>query len=306
MRTLPKGQYIRHVQHGLGVATQSDAERTSIDYQLHGPKKLATKLVVVEPTNEAPPPKPRLVKARGTSIQLPPVTRVEGDWTPSQAPDPPKKSLPVGIPLGGYTIWGYWELKRISWLRKETVMSEEGRGVVASVKDRIVATVKGVGKITDAVVDTVSGSLVNAIKHTGDVGVAISDVVRGVILGVAEIGADVGKAAKGAVIGVLRSTKEVGGEAVDAVSKTAGAVVKNTAELGGDLGSAAKGAVEGAITGAKDLGLSAEEAASAAATGALKAAGEIGSEAAAQVRDAVTGTIAGVKVVVKEPFRKAV
>ena len=71
------------------------------------------------------------------------------------------------------------------------------------------------------------------------------------------------RAAKGAVIGVLRSTKEGGGEALDALSKTAGAVVKNTAEPGGDLGSAAKGAVESAIVGAKDLGLSAD------ATGAL-------------------------------------
>ena len=31
MRTLPQGQYIKHVQYGLGVVTQSDAERTSID-----------------------------------------------------------------------------------------------------------------------------------------------------------------------------------------------------------------------------------------------------------------------------------
>jgi len=74
MRTLPQGQYIKHVQYGLGVVTQSDAERTAIDFHLHGPKKFATKLMVVELTDEAPPPKPRPAKRRRASTQLPPVT----------------------------------------------------------------------------------------------------------------------------------------------------------------------------------------------------------------------------------------
>jgi len=74
MRTLPQGQYIKHVQYGLGVVTQSDAERTSIGFQLHGPKKFATKLMVAELTDEAPPPKPRPAKRRRASTQLPPVT----------------------------------------------------------------------------------------------------------------------------------------------------------------------------------------------------------------------------------------
>jgi len=74
MRTLPQGQYIKHVQYGLGVVTQSDAERTSFDFHLHGPKKFATKLMVVELTDEAPPPKPRPAKRRRASTQLPSVT----------------------------------------------------------------------------------------------------------------------------------------------------------------------------------------------------------------------------------------
>ena len=64
MRTLPQGQFIKHVQYGLGVVTQSDAERTSIDFHLHGPKKFATRLMTVELTDEAPPPKPRLARAQ--------------------------------------------------------------------------------------------------------------------------------------------------------------------------------------------------------------------------------------------------
>jgi hypothetical protein len=58
MHILPQGQFIKHVQYGLGVVTQSDAERTSIDFHVHGPKKFATQFMTVELTNEAPPPKP--------------------------------------------------------------------------------------------------------------------------------------------------------------------------------------------------------------------------------------------------------
>ncbi len=73
MQTLPEGQFIKHFQYGLGVVTQSDAERTSIDFPLHGPKKFATQLMTVEFTDEAPPPKPQPARRRRTSTQLPPV-----------------------------------------------------------------------------------------------------------------------------------------------------------------------------------------------------------------------------------------
>jgi len=78
MQTLPQGQYIKHFQYGLGVVTQSNAERTSIDFHLHGPKKFATRLMTVELTDEAPPPEPRPAKRRRTSTQLPPVTLSAG------------------------------------------------------------------------------------------------------------------------------------------------------------------------------------------------------------------------------------
>jgi hypothetical protein len=34
--------YIKHFQYGTGVVTESDAERTSIDFDLHGMKKFVT------------------------------------------------------------------------------------------------------------------------------------------------------------------------------------------------------------------------------------------------------------------------
>jgi hypothetical protein len=74
MQTLPQGKFIKHGQYGLGVVTQSDAERTSIDFHLHGLKKFVTRLMTVELTDEAPPAKPRPLRRRRVSTQIPPVT----------------------------------------------------------------------------------------------------------------------------------------------------------------------------------------------------------------------------------------
>jgi len=67
MQPLAEGQFVKHVQYGLGVVTQSNPERTSIDFHLHGPKKFATQLMTVELTEEAPPPKPRTARRKKTS-----------------------------------------------------------------------------------------------------------------------------------------------------------------------------------------------------------------------------------------------
>jgi hypothetical protein len=73
MHSLAEGQFVRHATYGLGVVTQSDPERTSIDFHLHGPKKFATRLMTVELTDEAPPPKPRPPKRQRVSSRIPPV-----------------------------------------------------------------------------------------------------------------------------------------------------------------------------------------------------------------------------------------
>jgi hypothetical protein len=36
VKALPKGQYLKHFQYGCGVITESDEERTSIDFDVHG------------------------------------------------------------------------------------------------------------------------------------------------------------------------------------------------------------------------------------------------------------------------------
>ena len=48
MKALAEGFYIKHFQYGLGVVTDSDSERTSIDFDLHGLKKFVTSIMVVE------------------------------------------------------------------------------------------------------------------------------------------------------------------------------------------------------------------------------------------------------------------
>ena len=55
MKALEEGLYIRHSQYGCGVVTQSDMERTTIDFDSHGLKKFVTSLMVVEPAEGTPP-----------------------------------------------------------------------------------------------------------------------------------------------------------------------------------------------------------------------------------------------------------
>jgi hypothetical protein len=76
MQALSEGQFVKHVQYGLGVVTQSDAERTSIDFHLHGAKKFATRLMTVEVTDEAPPPKPHPARRKRGASKLSAGTRV--------------------------------------------------------------------------------------------------------------------------------------------------------------------------------------------------------------------------------------
>jgi hypothetical protein len=74
MQLLAEGQFVKHAKYGVGVVTQSGAERTSIDFHLHGPKKFATRLMTVELTDEAPPPKPQPARRKKSATRIPPVS----------------------------------------------------------------------------------------------------------------------------------------------------------------------------------------------------------------------------------------
>lgn len=64
MKALPEGQYIKHFQYGLGVITESDNDRTSIDFDLHGMKKFVTSIMVVEIAEGTPPKRKRARRAK--------------------------------------------------------------------------------------------------------------------------------------------------------------------------------------------------------------------------------------------------
>ncbi len=64
MQILRQAQYLKHNQYGLGVVTASNADRTTIDFDLHGIKKFVTSLLVVELLPGAAPARAALPKHR--------------------------------------------------------------------------------------------------------------------------------------------------------------------------------------------------------------------------------------------------
>lgn len=64
MKALQEGAYIKHFQYGLGVVTESDSERTLIEFDLHGPKKFVTSIMVVEAAEGTPPKRKRAKRAK--------------------------------------------------------------------------------------------------------------------------------------------------------------------------------------------------------------------------------------------------
>ena len=54
MQILVEGQTIRHGQYGVGIVTESNNDRTTIDFDDHGMKKFVTSIWVAELIGEAP------------------------------------------------------------------------------------------------------------------------------------------------------------------------------------------------------------------------------------------------------------
>ena len=64
MKALEEGLYIKHFQYGLGVVTESNNDRTSIDFDLHGMKKFVTSIMVVDAAEGTPPKRRRAKKIK--------------------------------------------------------------------------------------------------------------------------------------------------------------------------------------------------------------------------------------------------
>jgi hypothetical protein len=54
MKALQEGAYIKLFRDGLGVAAESDSDRTSNDFDLPGMKKFVTGIKLVEPAEGTP------------------------------------------------------------------------------------------------------------------------------------------------------------------------------------------------------------------------------------------------------------
>jgi hypothetical protein len=69
VQVLVEGQTIRHDQYGMGTVTESNSERTSIDFEDHGMKKFVTSLWVAELVGEAPTERPTRRRGRRKSVK---------------------------------------------------------------------------------------------------------------------------------------------------------------------------------------------------------------------------------------------
>jgi len=68
MDPLLEGQKIKHELYGEGVVTDSDEERTTIEFDDHGVKKFVTSLMVCEVIGEAPKRKVRGRRRKARSV----------------------------------------------------------------------------------------------------------------------------------------------------------------------------------------------------------------------------------------------
>jgi len=67
VQVMQEGQTIKHEVYGLGIVTASDAERTSVDFDDHGPKLFVTSIMTAELIGEAPATPPKTKRRRKAS-----------------------------------------------------------------------------------------------------------------------------------------------------------------------------------------------------------------------------------------------
>lgn len=69
MQILIEGQTIRHDQYGVGTVTESNGDRTTIDFDNHGVKKFVTSIWSAELIGEAPADRPTRRRGRRKSVK---------------------------------------------------------------------------------------------------------------------------------------------------------------------------------------------------------------------------------------------
>ena len=69
MQVLVEGQSVRHEQYGIGTVTESNTERTTIEFDNHGMKRFVTSIWTAEVIGEAPTERPARRRARRKSAK---------------------------------------------------------------------------------------------------------------------------------------------------------------------------------------------------------------------------------------------
>jgi hypothetical protein len=64
VQVLEEGQTVRHEQYGIGIVTESNTERTTIDFDNHGVKKFVTSIWSAEVIGDAPADRPARRRSR--------------------------------------------------------------------------------------------------------------------------------------------------------------------------------------------------------------------------------------------------
>lgn len=69
MQVLEEGQTIRHEQYGIGTVTESNLERTTIDFDNYGVKKFVTSIWTAELVGDVPAERPTRRRSRRKSAK---------------------------------------------------------------------------------------------------------------------------------------------------------------------------------------------------------------------------------------------
>jgi hypothetical protein len=69
VQILSEGQTIRHEQYGVGIVTESNIERTTIDFDSHGVKKFVTSIWTAELIGEPPADRPARRRGRRKTVK---------------------------------------------------------------------------------------------------------------------------------------------------------------------------------------------------------------------------------------------
>jgi hypothetical protein len=78
VQVLDAGQTVRHGQYGVGTVTESDNERTSVEFDDHGLKKFVTTLWTAEVVGEIAgrPKRPKRRRKSATKVAAKPTVKV--------------------------------------------------------------------------------------------------------------------------------------------------------------------------------------------------------------------------------------